>query len=601
MCLRGCSIAVVVLSVSAVCFAGNYVKPTTTLSALTNNNTSAANNFPNQSNGNLGAANISKVDIHSLLYPGATTKIYAHLLLWFGESNHMNIDYSSTDPNQIHNQIEDMISRGIDGVIIDWYGPGNSMDQATQLVMAEAEKHPGFTFAIMIDQGAIEWDSCSGCSPQQALVSQLQYLEKTYFPSNAYMTIAGHPVVTNFNIDLSYSVDWNAANAALSSHPAFLFQNNNGFTHTLADGSYSWVMPTTNDYGMSYLTSFYDTGTPYPSEQTVGATYKGFNDTLASWGSDRIMQQQCGQTWLETFSEINRLYNSGKQLPYLQLVTWNDYEEATEIESGIDDCVSVSASVSSNGLKWQLGGSESAVDHLSIFISTDGENLMQLAEMQPGTTSLNLCSYPIPAGNYRLFVQAVGKPTLDNRITGAINYSPTCNAGTGSAGGVSLTATPASQTIQPGASGSFTITAAAQSGSFGSPIALSCTNLPSVLTCSFSPASVTPNAGSVSSVLTISAANLGAHLQQGRIRSWLYAGWILPFGVGFTFITPKRRRRVARTLAILGAVGITLLLASCGGSSSKTPANTVAPIYSITVTGSSGSTQLSSTITVTVP
>ena len=602
MCRRGFTIAVVVLSVSAVCFAGNYVKPTTTLSALTSNNTSAANSFSNQSNGNLGAANISKLDIHTLLYPGATTKIYAHLLLWFGESNHMNIGYSSTDPNQIHNQIEDMVSRGIDGVIIDWYGPGNAMDQATQLVMTEAEKHPGFTFAIMIDQGALEWDSCSGCSPQQALVNQLQYLEKTYFPSPAYMTSEGHPVVTNFNIDLSFSVDWNAANAALSSHPAFLFQNNNGFTHILTDGSYSWVMPTTNDYGMSYMTSFYDTGDAYPSQQTVGATYKGFNDTLASWGSNRIMPQQCGQTWLETFTEINHLYNSGKQLPYLQLVTWNDYEEATEIESGIDDCVSVSASVSGNGLKWQLGGSESAVDHLSIYISTDGEKLMQLAEMQPGTSSLNLCSYSVPAGNYKLFIQAVGKPTLANRITGAINYSPTCNATTGGGGGVSLSASPASQTIQPGASGRFTITAAAQSGAFGSPIALSCANLPSVLTCSFSPASVTPNAGSVSSVLTISAANLGAHLNEGRIRNRLYAGWILPFGMaGFIFITPSRRRRLARTLALVSALGISLLLVSCGGSSSKTPANAVAPSYSITVMGSSGSTQLSSTITVTVP
>ena len=59
----------------------------------------------------------------------------------------------------------------------------NDIDQATKLVMAEAEPHPGFTFAIMIDQGAIQWYSCSGCSPQQALVSDLQYLEQTYFPS----------------------------------------------------------------------------------------------------------------------------------------------------------------------------------------------------------------------------------------------------------------------------------------------------------------------------------------------------------------------------------------------------------------------------------
>ena len=44
--------------------------------------------------------------------------------------------------------------------------------------------------------------------------------------------------------------------------------------------------------------------------------------------------------------EINGLYNSGKQLPALQLVTWNDYEEGTEIESGISNCLTISASVS---------------------------------------------------------------------------------------------------------------------------------------------------------------------------------------------------------------------------------------------------------------
>ena len=145
----------------------------------------------------------------------------------------MSVGYSSTDATQIHNQITDMISRGIDGVIIDWYGPNNSIDQATKLVMAEAEKHPGFTFAIMIDQGAIEWDSCSGCSPQQALISQLQYVEQTYFPSPAYMTQQGRPVVTNFNIDLSYTVDWTAVAAALSTQPVFFFQNNDGFISRL--------------------------------------------------------------------------------------------------------------------------------------------------------------------------------------------------------------------------------------------------------------------------------------------------------------------------------------------------------------------------------
>src|ERR1700719_1545186 len=362
---------VTLLALSAVCSAGTtYVVPTTTLSAQTSNNTSASNSFTTQSNGNRGAGNISKMDVHTLLYAGATTKIYAHLMVWFGASNHMNVGYSSTDPTQIKNQINDMISRGIDGVVIDWYGPNNSEDQATQLVMAEAEKHPGFTFAIMVDQGAIKDYSCSGCSAQQAMTSIMQYVEQTYFPSPAYMTKQGQPVVTNFDIDLSYSIDWSAVNASLSTHPLYLFQNNSGFSHTLSDGSYSWVMPTTTDYGASYLSSFYETAMSYSNQQTVGASYKGFNDALAAWGSGRVMGQQCGQTWLQTFSEINGLYNSGKQLSALQLVTWNDYEEATEIESGINNCLSLSAAVSGTSLQWTIKGDRSTVDHYVAYIST---------------------------------------------------------------------------------------------------------------------------------------------------------------------------------------------------------------------------------------
>jgi hypothetical protein len=599
---KGLAVAVVVLSVSIVGWAGDYVVPTTTLSAQIDNNTSAANGFPTQSNGNLGANNVSKVNVHSLLYAGATTKVYAHLLLWFGESNHMNVGYDSNNATQVHNQIEDMISRGIDGVIIDWYGPNNSIDQATQLVMAEAEKHPGFTFAIMVDQGAIEWDSCSGCTPQQALINQLQYIEQTYFPSPAYMTQGGQPVITNFNIDLSYTIDWDAVNAALSTHPAFLFQNNNGFTHVLSDGSYSWVMPTTTDYGMSYLTSFYDAGLGYASEQTVGAGYKGFNDTLASWGSDRIMQQQCGQTWLQTFADANAIYSSGKQLPYFQLVTWNDYEEGTEIESGIDDCVSISASVSGNGLQWQINGSESAIDHYVVYISTDGENLMELAEPETGASSLNLCSFAIPPGNYKLFVQAVGRPSLANRITGAIGFSPSCSNGAGGSSSLSLSASPATQTIQAGHSGSFTVTAVAQSGSLGSSISLACGTLPSILTCSFSPATIAPNGGSASSTLTISAVAVPGNDGRGRTGNLVYAACLLPFGIGgLVFVGTGERRKIARTLAVLCVIGMGLAATSCGGSAATSGAAPVASSYSITIIGTSGSTQLSSTVTVTVP
>ena len=600
MCPRSWCALIVLLSWTGVCTAGNSVVPTTTLTEQTNNNTSTANSFLAQSNGNGAAGNVSKVDIHSLLYSGATTKIYAHLLLWFGGSNHMNVGYSSTDANQVHRQITDMISRGIDGVIIDWYGPNNTIDQATKLVMAEAEAHPGFTFAIMVDQGAIKWDSCSGCSPQQALIAQLQYMEQTYFPSPAYMTLGGRPVVTNFNIDLAYSINWDEVLAALAAQPAFLFQNNGGFTHVVSEGSYSWVMPTTSDYGIGYLKNFYDTGMGLGNEQTVGATYKGFNDTLASWGSNRIMGQQCGQTWLQTFSEINGLYNSGKQLSALQLVTWNDYEEATEIESGINNCFGVSASTSGNSLQWTVNGNESTVDHYVAYISTDGSNLMSFAQLAPGNRSLNLCSYSIADGNYILYLQGIGKPSLTNQMSSPVKVNLECGTVTSGNSGITLGANPKSISIAPGNSGSLTISVTPQSGSFNSAVALACSGLPSTLRCSFAPSSLIPGGSTASSVLTISAASVTATHQEWR--ALFAAEWLFGFGLfGGVFIGKVDRRHIGR--AITGSLMTIVILAciSCGGGVTNiAQSSTVAANYTVTINGNAGSVQVSTPITVTM-
>lgn len=619
-----CFVALLLAFAAGLGFAQNFVVPTTTLAAQTANNTSAANSFVTQTNGNLGAGNVSKVDIHSLLYPGATTNIYAHLMVWFGGSNHMNVGYNSTDPAQVHSQITDMISRGINGVIIDWYGPGSFTDQATLQVMAEAETHPGFTFAIMIDQGAIEWDSCSGCSPQQALISQMQYIEQTYFPSPAYMTQQGKPVVTNFDIDLSYTIDWNAVNGALSTPPVFLFQNNSGFTHVLSQGSYSWVQPLAGNYGMTYLSSFYDTGLPLTTEETVGASYKGFNDTLASWGSGRIMGQQCGQTWLQTFSEINGMYNSAKPLPALQLVTWNDYEEATEIESGISNCLTLSASVTQNVLNWTVNGSTTNIDHYVPYISTDGQNLMALDTLSAAADSLNLCSYSIPNGNYTLYLQAVGKPTIANQISSPLNFASSCGAsttggtgGTGGGGGgttgsgggtatLNFSTNPSTLSMTAGGSGSITVIAAPQSGTFNNAIALSCAGLPKSLACAFSPASITPNASPVNSTLTISAAPVVAMDNHPHRSQPMASGWLLGFGiVGLAFIGKGQRQRLLTVLFASVLAATVIGSTACSGISTAAPsaATVVAanPVtYAVSVNGSSGTVQLSTTVTVTV-
>jgi hypothetical protein len=573
--------------------------PTTTLQLQLANNTSAADTFPNQTNGNMGATHISKLDVHGLLYSGSRTKVYAHFMPWFGDPRHMGVGYNSQDPAQIHRQITDMISRGIEGIIIDWYGSRDTFTNITSLrVMAEIEQHPGFSFAIMVDKGAIKLSSCAGCTPQQALIEQLQYVEQTFFPSPAYMRINGKPVVTNFDVELHYPVDWASAVTAMSTRPVLLFEDASGFTHAVTGGSYSWVRPSTSDLGMSYLSKFYTAGLQHPNLETVGAGYKGFNDTLASWSLNRIMPQNCGQTWLETFAKANRFYNSSQQLNALQLVTWNDYEEGTEIESGIDNCLAVTANLSESSLEWSISGNENTIDHYVVYASTDGQNLMPLNTLSAGTRSVNLCSYGLGAGNYVFLVQAVGRPMLRSHMSHPVTYSGGCSAASSS---LSLVASPSLVSLTPGSSASSQITVAPVSGPAAQTVSLSCADLPSGINCSFLPNSLTPGSKPVSSTLTISA-NLNAAYQHNSSNGD-YAFWMLPrFGlvglvsVGGRAAGARKIRRMLWLLLLALAASSTI---SCGSAANHQQIVSTSEnrTFTISVMGNAGQENVSTPLT----
>ena len=391
---------------------------TTALALETANNTSAASSFQTQSNGNLGASNVSKVDIHTLLYPAATTEIYAELQPWFGDKRHMSVGYISWDPTQVDNQLNDMLSRGVAGVVIDWYGPADKTEPTTLAWLAAAANHPGFKVMIMIDKGAVWLSPCSGCNPQQTVIYLTKYVLQNYATSPSYATLNGAPLITQFDLDKNFTLDWNAIQAATSSNIAWIFQSSAGFTHPITSGSYSWMHATSTVYGMEYLTKFYNAAMQAPQEMAWGAGYKGFNDTLASWTLDRIVGQQCGQTWLQTFSEINSYYNSGQPLPILQLVTWNDYEEGTELESGIDNCLTVSGAISGTLLQWGVKGYENTVDHYVVYFSADQQNLLELNTLPAGTHSMDLSPYNLGSGS--VYVQAIGKPSIKNQMSAAV-------------------------------------------------------------------------------------------------------------------------------------------------------------------------------------
>ena len=179
------------------------------------------------------------------------------------------------------------------------------------------------------------------------------------------------------------------------------------------------------DINIAYLDNFYGTSVLHPEKITFGTAYPGFNDTIAGWINNRIMHRDCGRTWLASFARVAKFYNTTRQLSRLQTATWNDYDEGSEHETGIDNCLSVPAWTSGNTLYWTLQGEgpPESVSYFRIFISLDGSNLMKLADVSGSSRSLSLSSWPLSTSTtYKLFVKAIGKPSIQNKISNIVGH-----------------------------------------------------------------------------------------------------------------------------------------------------------------------------------
>jgi hypothetical protein len=159
-----------------------------------------------------------------------------------------------------------------------------------------------------------------------------------------------------------------------------------------------------------------------------------------------------------------------------------------------------------------------------------------------------------------------------------------------------MTPNSTSTTVAPGQSAVFTVTVAPQ-GSYASPISFSCSGLPAVAACSFSPATITPDTKPATTTLTITTApqseseSESALLTPGDGPGPLTATWLMLPGMLLGMVVlaaPKRRKLLSCCLLCLVAGGC-VLQSACSGVSSRnfTPAGS----YTIKVTGTAGTTQ----------
>jgi len=139
---------------------------------------------------------------------------------------------------------------------------------------------------------------------------------------------------------------------------------------------------------------------------------------------------------------------------------------------------------------------------------------------------------------------------------------------------------------------------------YSSSISLACSGLPTASSCNFTTQSVKLVGGPGSSTLNVVTTARPVVTPAASLRS-LYGFWVavpgltlLGVGVG----GGRRRRRILGIFMLCALFGLLLLQPACGGTSTQAPVSGTPPgIYTITVTGTSGSDSKSSSITLSVP
>ena len=214
------------------------------------------------------------------------------------------------------------------------------------------------------------------------------------------------------------------------------------------------------------------------------------------------------------------------------------------------------------------------------------------------TLSSGSAMITVPAGSL-----ATSTDTLTATYTPDSASSTSYNGATGTstvmvtavvAPSFTISSATAPQTVSPGGTATYSITLTPQNGAFTTAVSLTVSGLPTGAKATFTPSSVTPGSAAASSTLTIQTATTTATATN---PGWPLAAPALA-ALGLFFLPGKKRRRwIALSVLAFASLGALSTLTACGGGFGLRASATQ---YNITVTGSSGSVQQSTTVQLTV-
>ena len=247
--------------------------------------------------------------------------------------------YDSDDPDVLRCQVLLMKLAGIDGVIVDWYGNDNFMDYGTNNRNTERLlpiiQQAGLRFAICYEDQTVSKEIAGGVFPATDAVAHgqrlMQWMQTSFFSSPAYLKLDNRPVLLSFGDPFYQDSQWDRIFSVLTHKPQH-FTESNRREPTASVGGFDWPLPAGGtDNAFRQQDKFYQNAQDWPL--FIAAAFPRFDDIYSqagigkSWGH---IDDRKGRTYTDTLTKALKSH-----APIVQIVTWNDWGEGTQIEPSV--------------------------------------------------------------------------------------------------------------------------------------------------------------------------------------------------------------------------------------------------------------------------
>lgn len=242
--------------------------------------------------------------------------------------------YDSQDPLVIEYHLLTMKLAGIDGVIIDWYGREDFRDYAqlhaaTMAVIDQADRLQMKYIICYEDQtlGAlIENNRLKAQDKVAHATAEIEWLIAEVFSRANYVKRGDRPVLLSFGQNGLSNEEWSQCLTSCSQEIAYLSLHHR---RDSAIGAYDWPLPS---QGIQATERFANDSRTW--DASIPVAFPRFVDIYAqaqlhaSYGE---IPDDAGNTFEQTFEHALSL-----KPQILQLATWNDWGEGTQLEPSVE-------------------------------------------------------------------------------------------------------------------------------------------------------------------------------------------------------------------------------------------------------------------------